>query len=453
MAAEEQRYVELHARSQRLYARAAQLFPDGVTHDRRRFKPFPVYVSRANGSRKWDVDGNEYVDYWMGHGGLLLGHCHPDVTRAVAEQAAKGTHYGACHELEVEWAERTKALIPSIELVRFHSSGTEATLMALRLARAYTGRSKVIQLASHFHGWHDYTMPGSGTPPYGRGGASGIPVGTLQSMVIVPPNNLDAVEEALARDEDVSAVIVTTSETTNKPYLEGLRKLTRREGLVLIFDEVISGFRYAPGGAQQYFGVTPDLTTLAKVLAGGLPGGAVGGKREILEMISTRNDPDWDRFRKIPHPGTFNGNPLSATAGIAALKLIARGESNRTADGRSEELRKGLNDIFEERGMAAYAYGVSSFTKIAYFKQPLDPQEAYWLTDGPRSLSDLRKMTEMNSAAAWAKMRMILLNNGVDQSAHLFVSAVHTEEDVAKTIQAFDLAARLVVEEGLVGRR
>jgi len=450
---QERRYVELHPTSRQLYGRAVGLFPDGVTHDGRRFKPFPVYVTHAKGSRKWDVDGNEYVDYWMGHGALLLGHCHPEVTRAVLDQAARGTHYGACHGLELEWAERVKALIPSAELVRFHSSGTEATLMALRLARAYTGRGRIIQLAGHFHGWHDYTIPGSGLPPYGRTGTSGIPSRTLETMLIVPPNNLEAVEQVLAKDGDVAGVIVATNETVNRPYLEGLRHLTRREGLVLIFDEVISGFRYAPGGAQQFFGVTPDLTALAKILAGGLPGGAVAGKREILEMIATRDDPEWNRLRKIPHPGTFNANPLSAAAGVAALKVLADGEPHRVADRRGEELQRGLNDIFEDRGVAAYAYGVSSLTKIAYFKQPLASEDAYWLTEGPRSFRDLRKIGEMSSGTASARMRMMLLNRGVDQMGHLFTSVAHTQEDVTKTIEAFDSALKLIADEDLVGKR
>ena len=272
-------YVAKHHGSARRYAEASQLFPSGVTHDNRYAEPFPLYMTHGLGPRKWDVDGNEYIDYVSGHGALLLGHSHPDIAAAVAYQIARGTHLGACTEEEVRWAKAIKALMPAVEKLRFHSSGTEATLMAMRLARAYTGKSKIIKLRNHFHGWHYYAMAGSDRP------APGIPPASWGSMVVVPAGDLGAVEQVLGRDADVAGLILepTGAHYGQLPfdipnYLKGLRELTARHGVVLIFDEVVTGFRASPGGAQVRYGVAPDLTTLAKIVAGGLPGGAVAGK-------------------------------------------------------------------------------------------------------------------------------------------------------------------------------
>ncbi len=267
-------YRARHPKSLALWERSRKSIPGGVTHDSRHLTPFPVYVERASGSRKWDVDGHEYVDYWMGHGALLLGHCHPTVVAAIQAQAARGTHLGACHELEVSWAEWVTRLVPSAELVRFTMSGTEATHLALRLARAHTGRPKVVKFTGHFHGWHDGVAAGV-HPPYEVPFSAGIPGTTLDQVLLCPPNDLMAVEAFLERG-DVAAVILEPGggQAGTTPFVPGflqeLRARTTQHNVVLIFDEVITGFRYAPGGAQAYFGVTPDLTTLAKIVAGGL---------------------------------------------------------------------------------------------------------------------------------------------------------------------------------------
>src|SRR2546423_4568085 len=276
------------ARSAELYERSRLAIAGGITHDSRNFAPFPIYVERADGSRKWDVDGNELVDHWMGHGSLLLGHNHPQVTAAVAEQVHKGTHYGACHELEVAWAEQIGRLIPSAELVRFTMSGTESTMLAMRDARAFTGRELVIRFAGHFHGWHDYAMAGY-QPPFDTSTSTGVPAAVAGSMLVAYPNYIDSVCELLdAHPGEVAAVIVEPGGgsngiiPTNVQFLRDLRALTSQRGVVLIFDEVITGFRYAPGGAQQRYGVTPDMTTLAKIVAGGVPGGAPVRQRARL---------------------------------------------------------------------------------------------------------------------------------------------------------------------------
>src|SRR2546430_2456673 len=355
-------------KSAELYARSGEVIAGGITHDSRNFAPFPIYVERANGSTKWDVDGNELLDHWMGHGSLLLGHNHPQVMAAVAEQVHLGTHYGACHELEVAWAEQIARLIPSAEWVRFTMSGTESTMLAMRDARAFTGRDLVIRFAGHFHGWHDYAMAGY-QPPFDTPTSTGVPKAVAESMLVAYPNNIDSVRELLdAHPGEVAAVIVEPGGGSNGivptsvPFLRDLRTLTSQRGVVLIFDEVITGFRYSPGGAQQVYGVTPDVTTLAKILAGGLPGGAVVGKRDILQVQTFKGELHKDRFERVLQQGTFNANPLSAAAGMTALQIVGEGWATEQANQAGEQLRSGLRDCLEKRGVArGRARGVSVF--------------------------------------------------------------------------------------------
>src|SRR5438093_475037 len=301
----QEEYRAKHPRSAALAERARAAIPGGITHDIRHLKPFAVYVDRAGGTRKWDVDGHEYVDYWVGHGALFLGHCPRAVVTGGQEQVARGTHVGASHELEVRWAELVNRLVPCAELTRFTMSGTEATHLAMRVARAATGRTKILKFTGHFHGWHDGAVAAV-NPPYEVPMSAGIPGATLDQVVICPPNDIKSVEVALQRG-DVAAVILepaggqSGTTPTIPGYLQELRSLTTKHGVVLIFDEVITGFRYAPGGAQAYFGVTPDLTTLAKIVAGGLPGGALCGRRELMSMLTFRGDPDWDRSQRVAH--------------------------------------------------------------------------------------------------------------------------------------------------------
>ena len=247
------------AGSAALYERSRKAIAGGITHDSRNFAPFPIYIERADGARKWDVDGNELIDHWMGHG-------HPQVTRAVAEQVHQGTHYGACHELEVAWAEQIGRMIPSAEWVRFTMSGTEATMLAMRDARAFTGRERIIRFAGHFHGWHDYAMAGY-QPPFDTPTSTGIPKAVAESMLVAYPNNIESVRQLLdAHPDQVAAVILEPGGGSNgiiptdTGFLQELRTLTLKRGVVLIFDEVITGFRYSPGGAQQLYGVTPAVT-------------------------------------------------------------------------------------------------------------------------------------------------------------------------------------------------
>jgi glutamate-1-semialdehyde 2,1-aminomutase len=425
-----------HSKSAALAERARTAIPGGITHDIRHLVPFPVYIERAAGTRKWDVDGHEYVDYWMGHGALFLGHCHPAVVKAVQEQVARGTHLGASHELEVRWAELVNRLVPCAELTRFTMSGTEATHLAMRVARAYTGRTKILKFAGHFHGWHDGAAAGV-NPPYEVPMSAGIPGATLDQVLICPANDIKAVEIALDRG-DVAAVILepaggqSGTTPTIPGYLQELRALTARRGVVLIFDEVITGFRYAPGGAQQYFGVTPDLTTLAKIVAGGLPGGALCGTRALMSMLAFRGDPDWDRAQRVAHAGTFNANPLSAAAAIATLELCADASLQARANKYAEELRRTLNEALRRAGAPGVCYGEASIYHVSFEGKP-----------------GLAGFDRPRKGSLYHLLRCALLNHGVDCSMnHGWVSAMHSDEDLERTVRAYDGAFRAMVAEG-----
>ncbi|MDA1257276.1 MAG: aminotransferase class III-fold pyridoxal phosphate-dependent enzyme, partial [Chloroflexi bacterium] len=305
----EDRYYEAHPKSAELYERAKLDFPKGVTHEARNMSPFPISMTHGLAGRKWDVDGNEYVEYNTGHGSMILGQAHPAIVRAVQDRMALGTHLSASSELEIRWADLVKQLIPCAEKVRFTSSGTEAVMMAFRMARAFTGRMKIIKFRDHFHGWSDYANAGGTT------GMAGIPEETLSTMIVLEPGDIGAVEAAIESNEVAAVIIEPTgahmgSAPVHPDFLHELRAVTEKNGVVFILDEVVTGFRASKGGAQELFGVTPDLCSLAKILGGGLPGGAVAGKADILNTI--------ERGQML-HQGTFNGNPLSAVAGIAAL--------------------------------------------------------------------------------------------------------------------------------------
>jgi glutamate-1-semialdehyde 2,1-aminomutase len=429
-------YRARHPKAAALTERARAAIPGGITHDIRHLAPYPVYVERAAGSRKWDVDGHEYVDYWMGHGALFLGHCHPAVVRAVQEQMARGTHLGACHELEVRWAELVNRLIPCGELTRFTMSGTEATHLAMRVARAFTGRPKIVKLAGHFHGWHDGAVAAV-APPYDVPLSAGVPAAVVDQVVTVPANDIKAAEIALGRG-DIAGVILEpaggSSGTipTIPGYLQELRALTTRENVVLIFDEVITGFRYSPGGAQQYYNVTPDLTTLAKIVAGGLPGGALTGKREIMSMIAFRGDPDWDRASRVAHAGTFNANPLSAAAAIATLEQCSDASLQARASKSGEALRRALAEVMKRDGVPGTCFGEASIYHVSFEGRP-----------------GLAGFDRPRKGSLYHLLRCALLNNGVDCSAnHGWISAVHTEEDLERTVQAYTRAFQAMAAEG-----
>jgi len=437
-------YIATHPGSSQRYNESTKVFPGGVTHDSRYAQPFPLFMTHGEGPLKWDVDGNEYVDYVSGHGALLLGHSHPAIAEAVSKQILRGTHLGASTDEEMRWAKAIQALVPSVEKLRFHSSGTEATLMAMRLARAYTGRNKVIKLQDHFHGWHDYAMAGSDRS------SPGIPVESWSSMVIVPSGDLAAVEAALNRDKDIAALILepTGAHYGQLPfdipnYLKGLRELTDSHQVVLIFDEVVTGFRASPGGAQVRYGITPDLTTFAKIVAGGLPGGAVGGKAEIIDMIAQRGDPDWDNTHRVYHPGTFNANPLSAAAGATALEMIANQPINQQADAMAARLKTGINELFGKMEVAGHAHGIASMIHVVLADCDCDRE----ICTMPHS-----KISETVASAVTTGMKRGLQNLGVDIMGRdsFLVSATHNEREIDRTLDAFQNTLSAMRAEGLV---
>ena len=436
-------YIQKHPGSASRYEEAREIFPGGVTHDNRYVTPFPIYVTHGSGPLKWDVDGNEYVDYVSGHGALILGHSHPEIASAVANQVSRGTHLGANTEEEMRWGRAIKKLVPSIEKIRCHSSGTEATLMALRLARAYTGKNKIVKFEEHFHGWHDYVAVRKDAL------VAGIPETISQSVIVLPPGDIALVENALSQDGDVAAVILepTGAHYGQLPlmvpqFLQDLREVTRRYGVLLIMDEVVTGFRVSPGGAQGRFGIDPDLTTMAKIVAGGLPGGVVGGKADIIDMIAFRDDPRWDSRQRIAHPGTFNANPLSAAAGATCLEMIASQPINERADAVASRLKRGLNDVFAKMEVPGHAHGMASLIHLTLSDCDCD-----------RELCTMshREIQEAAGPAKTVPLKRAMMNAGVDMMGRgsLIVSATHTEQDVDRTIEAFEESLAAMRGEGI----
>lgn len=438
-------YAEALPNSRELFARAQKIFPDGVTHDNRRMQPFPIYVERAEGAYKWDADGHRYIDYWMGHGALLLGHSPPHICQAVIEQMQRGTHYGASHLKEVEWGEWVCRLVPSAAMVRFTASGTEATHMALRLARAHTGKRRVVKFAGHFHGWHEGLEVGV-QPPYEEGPEPGQMQEAVDAVALCPPNDLAAVRAALAAG-DVAAVILepTGGHFGAVPiapgFLEALREETTKAGVLLIFDEVVTGFRVAPGGAQVLFGVTPDLSTFAKVLAGGLPGGAVAGRADVLAFLETKAS----GHTKIHHPGTFNANPLSAAAGVAMLSSIADGAATRFANEQAAKLRHGMNAILAREQVAWKVYGKHSDWKL-YYGADAPPRDGddQSVDDVPWQRLDARHPQQSRA------LRQALILQGIDfNGGRALVGTCHTDDVIAETLAGFEAAVRMVKEHRL----
>lgn len=440
----DEEYWQRFPTSAELFARAKSAIPSGITHDTRSFSPFPLYVTRAEGAYKWDAEGNRLLDHWMGHGALLLGHNHPVVTEGVRAALERGTHLGACHEDEIEWAELVRKLIPSAETVRFTMSGTEATMLALRDARAYSGKPKVIRFEGNFHGWHDYAMVGY-QPPFDTPTSSGIPEAVLGTMVTLPPADIQAVERALDTDDQIGAVILEPAGGSNGiippdvDFLRQLRELTSQRGVVLIFDEVITGFRWSPGGAQEYYGVTPDLTTLAKVLAGGLPGGAVAGKAEIMEVQAFKGDQQHDRFARVLHQGTFNNNLLSTAAGIAALKIVAEGQATEHSNRVGAALRQGLTEVLERNGAPGIVLGECSVFHIMLGENMVEAAAR-------RDAAAL-----MGGRGAAAQLRKAMLLEGVDlMRTGGFTSLCHGDREIEITVSAFERALERLESESLV---
>ncbi|WP_298853188.1 aminotransferase class III-fold pyridoxal phosphate-dependent enzyme [uncultured Ruegeria sp.] len=366
-------------KSHDLNARAQAVMPGGVSHELRYKTPPPIYFERAQGAEKWDVDGKRYIDFKLGAASQILGHAHPEIALAVAQQMARMPYTADCHPLEVEWAEWLNRLFPSAERVRFTGSGTESTMLALRLGRAHSGRDKVLRIDGHFHGWHDMLLkgakPGSDLPP-----SMGIPQ-VVSDLTVVAPPDLDAIAMLLNKDTLLGTVFVEASGANygSVPlpdgFLQGVRALTDQTGHVLIFDEVITGLRWSPGGRQARDGVTPDLTTLAKVVTGGLPGGAVLGKVGIMDLLSPGETRD-GLSPPVSHKGTFNAAPMVAAGAVKAMEILSTGDVQAHADAMAARLRDGFNAVFQTLDVQALAYGESSTCHLFFGGRSIDGLDA-----------------------------------------------------------------------------
>ncbi len=432
------------------YARARQAIAGGVGHDLRWAEPAPTCISHGEGAYKWDVDGHRYIDYGLGNAALLLGHAHPAIVAAVREAVGRGTHFGNDHPAQIRWAEAVQRLVPCAERVRFVNSGSEANMLAARLARAWAGRGKLLRFEGHFHGWHDDLATGFAVP-FDVPPSRGLAPGTAAGSVAIPANDLDRLEATLAADRDIAAVILEPSGASwgTVPlvpgFLAGVREVTRRHGVLLIFDEVITGFRWAPGGAQERSGVTPDLSTHAKVIAGGMPGAAVCGRADVMDQLAIRGEARRDRYERVMHLGTFNANPVAAAAALACLEIVATGEPQRHADRIAARLRAGLDAVLERRRVAGYVYGEASTFHIYLEAAPgsgrpraaLSTLDAATLKSIPGPV-----VSAVQNGFRVRGMELMSYTGGV-------TSAAHTDADVDETVAAFDdligeLAGRVV---------
>ncbi len=445
-----QDFAERFAGSLAMHERARQVIPGGITHDGRYLKPFPPYIANAQGAYKWDVDGNRLIDYVMGHGSLLFGHNDPDILVAMQAQLSRGTHYGAGHEGEVRWAEEVSRLVPSAEQVKFTGSGTEATLLAIRVARSFTNRPTIVKLEGHFHGWHDYLLKGE-RPPFESTASPGIPREVMATVAVVPSDDLGMLEERLAQG-DVAALILEPSGGSwamiplIENYLQSARDLATKYGAVLIFDEVITGFRWAPGGAQQRYGVIPDMTTMAKIIAGGMPGGAAAGKREIMEMLAFKDEPGWNTTRKVRHQGTYNASPVIAAAGIACLQKAADPSVHTYCDDLAARLRSGFNAALVERGVPGFAWGESSVFHLKLGEAA--PNQTGGDLRAPEGIS-AEALKQSGHGPLNLLMHLGMMLQGVELFHSGGMTAVaHTPEDIDLTVDAFARVLDRMTDEG-----
>ena len=415
-------------KSAKLFAEAQQYIPGGVNSPARAFKAVemdPPFVIRGNGSKLYDEDGNEYIDYVQSFGPLILGHRHPKVIAALQECLEIGTSFGAPTALETEMAKLVVDMVPSVEMVRMVNSGTEATMSALRVARGYTQRYKIVKFAGNYHGHADHLLikAGSGALTLGVPTSPGVPQSIAQNTITAPYNNLETLKEIFAAEGDSIAAVILEPVAGNmgcvppQPgFLEGVRKLTKEYGSLLIFDEVMTGFRVSLGGAQQYYNVDPDLTCLGKVIGGGLPVGAYGGKREIMEQVAP--------VGPVYQAGTLSGNPLAMTAGLATLKALKEPGVFEEIEQKAAKLCEGLKAAAEEEGIAVKTTRVGSMFGLFFSDQDIIDFDSV-------DSCDLGKFTKYFNT---------MLKEGIyfapSQFEAGFMSLAHTDKDIEHTIAA-----------------
>jgi len=418
-------------KSKALFEKARKIIPGGVNSPVRAGKAVgidPPFISRAKGSFLWDVEGNRYVDYVCSWGPMILGHGHPEVVKALEERVSKGTSYGAPTELEVEMAETITNMVPSIEMVRMVNSGTEATMSAIRLARGFTGKEKIIKFEGCYHGHADSLLvsAGSGVATLAIPGCPGVPADLAEHTISLPFNDLDGVVQAFERfGSEVAAVIIEPIPGNmgviipKKEFLTGLREITLENGALLIFDEVISGFRVGPGGAQELYGVMPDITCLGKIIGGGLPVGAYGGRRDVMEQMAPEGD--------IYQAGTLSGNPLAMAAGLATLRVLQERDVYQGLENKGRMLFSGLEDAAKAAGVNVVINRIGSMGSLFFGENPVTDFTSAKASDAER----------------FKRYYANMLNQGIYLAPSAFeacfVSTAHDENTIKQTI---DCAAR-----------
>lgn len=425
-----------HNRSSILFESAKIVIPGGVNSPVRAFKSVgadPLFIKKASGCNVFDEDGNSFIDFVGSWGPMIVGHCHPQVVEAIKRAMDNGASFGAPTELETNLANLVIEAVPSIEMVRMVSSGTEATMSAIRLARGYTGRDNILKFSGCYHGHADALLvkAGSGAATFGVPDSPGVPADFAKHTLTAEFNSLESVQKLVADNKGTIACIIVEPVAGNmgtvpprEGFLEGLRELCTNEGIVLIFDEVMSGFRVAYGGAQELYGITPDMTTLGKIIGGGLPVGAFGGKREIMEKLSPSGG--------VYQAGTLSGNPLAMTAGITTLTLLKQPGFYERLEEKSRYLAEGIATAAKNAGYPIYSTRVGSMF-CAFFT----PGEVY---DWPTAAAC--------DTAAFAKYFLAMLDEGIylapSQFETAFVSAAHGEADIDRTIAAAAKCFKLI---------
>jgi len=411
-----------------LFKKARRLIPGGVNSPVRAFKAVggkPLFIKSAKGSKIYDVDGNEYIDYVLSWGPLILGHAHPAVVKALQKAVERGTSYGAPTALEIELAQRIRRAYPSMEIVRMVNSGTEATMSAIRVARGFTGRDKVIKFEGCYHGHADGLLvrAGSGALTLGVPDSPGVPKSYAQATITLPFNNLKTFEKVVRREAKNIACVILEPVVGNmgcvlpRPgFLEGIRKLTEKYGIILIFDEVMTGFRVSFGGAQEAYGIRPDMTCLGKVIGGGLPVGAYGGRREIMKMIAPEGP--------VYQAGTLSGNPLAMTAGIETLKILSKPGTYKRLLERAEALEEALKDASKRAGIKTKLYRAGTMFCTYFTDTEVVDYTTAKKSDTKRFAKFFRKMLERG------------INLAPSQFEAGFISTAHSMSDIDKTARA-----------------
>ncbi|UTB31718.1 MAG: glutamate-1-semialdehyde 2,1-aminomutase [Methanobacterium sp. ERen5] len=416
--------------SKQLFEESKKFLPGGVDSPVRAIKPYPFFAEKAEGSKLTDVDGNSYIDYCLAYGPMVLGHSNPQVVSEVEKQLIKGSAYGVPTEKEIKLAKMVVNRVPCADMVRFVNSGTEATMSAIRLARAAKSKNKIIKFEGAYHGAHDYVLVKSGSGAAGLPDSPGVPEETTRNTLLIPFNSEEAVIEIIKKNKDSIAAIIIEPIMGNvglippkDGFLEFLRKITLENDITLIFDEVITGFRIAQGGAQEYFKVTPDLVTFGKILGGGFPIGAIAGKKEYMEMIAPSGS--------VYQAGTFNGNPISITAGLATLKQLDQ-QFYSDMNSKGNNFREGIRNILEDNNLNYQVAGLSSMFQI-------------YLTDKTVWNYDDAKTADTDKFETYFKT---LLKGGVfvppSQFECCFISKMHDFEDIDKTLSIIDTAMKQI---------